>query len=347
MVPNARLRGLMFTSAAALAGVAIGAVVIRAIEPSPRETSREPTLASAAAASLPPFDRLAFVPRGTLPPTALPPEDENSEMAGVRMRPAPPGGWAAATVTESAAESGWRLMLAAPATGPSAAPKREAPRRVYTLKTRLAEISVPALARLSDKFQAAKAPWPPAQIALLALKDEKVLELHSRQVGGSWQFVHRYRVLAASGQQGPKLRQGDKQVPEGIYGIESLNPNSAYHVSLRVNYPNPFDRSMAARDGRKDLGGDIMIHGKNLSAGCLAIGDEAVEELFVLAAQTGLQNIRLIIAPRDFRAGAPSTERAPDQPEWLPKLYAEVAGAMAELPAARSSSPGLLSYFFK
>lgn len=344
MEPNARLKGLMFTSTAALAGVAIGVVVIRALEHGPSLTSRETSLAPAAVTPRPTADRLAFVPRGTFLSTTSSPE--NAEISAGSL-PAPAGGWAAATVTEPAVESGWRLMLAAPATDPSAEPKREAPRRVYTLKTRLAEISIPAIARLSEKFQAAKAPWPPAQIALLALKDEKTLELHARQTGGSWQLVHRYRVLAASGQQGPKLRQGDKQVPEGIYGIESLNPNSAYHVSLRVSYPNPFDRSMAARDGRKDLGGDIMIHGKNLSAGCLAIGDEAVEELFVLAAQTGLQNIRLIIAPRDFRAAAPSAERAQDQPEWLPKLYAEVATAMAELPAPRSSSPGLMSYFFK
>lgn len=236
-------------------------------------------------------------------------------------------------------------MLSSPTNTPAPNTKPQVPRRVYTLKTRLAEISIPAVARLSSKFQAANAAWPPTQITLIALKDEKLLELHARANGGAWQLVHKYRVLAASGKSGPKLRQGDKQVPEGIYSIESLNPNSAYHVSLRVNYPNAFDRAMAAKDARKELGGDIMIHGKDLSAGCLAVGDESVEELFVLAAQIGLPNIKLIIAPNDFRAKAPVTQAA-DQPEWLPKLYADIALAMAEYPVPKTST-NLLSFFFK
>jgi hypothetical protein len=128
-----------------------------------------------------------------------------------------------------------------------------------------------------------------------------------------------------------------------VYRISFLNPNSAYHVSLRVNYPNAFDRKMAAKDGRKDLGGDIMIHGKNLSAGCLAMGDDAAEELFVLAAQTGLPKVKLIIAPTDFRQRGVSGPW-PGQPTWLPALYAEVATAMSEFKVKRSST-GLLSLF--
>ena len=69
-----------------------------------------------------------------------------------------------------------------------------------------------------------------------------------------------YPILAASGVLGPKLREGDKQVPEGIYGAEALNPNSKFHLSIRLNYPNTFDRRMAQSDGRTQLGGDIMIH---------------------------------------------------------------------------------------
>ena len=184
------------------------------------------------------------------------------------------------------------------------------------------------------KFEAAKVAWPPSEIALVAIKDEKILELHARSSSGAWKLVHRYRILAASGGAGPKLRQGDRQVPEGVYAIAFLNPNSAYHVSLRVNYPNAFDRQMATKDGRTDLGGDIMIHGKNLSAGCIAMGDEAVEELFVLVAKTRLPNVKLIIVPTDFREhGTPSV--APGRPEWLPKLYAELATALSEFKAPR------------
>src|SRR5690606_33287906 len=107
---------------------------------------------------------------------------------------------------------------------------------------------------------------------------------------GAWVAVHQYPVLAASGQAGPKLREGDRQVPEGFYAIESLHPNSRFHLALRVNYPNQSDRQRAAEDGRTNLGGDIMIHGSNASVGCLAMGDPAAEDLFVLVADVGIQN---------------------------------------------------------
>lgn len=102
---------------------------------------------------------------------------------------------------------------------------------------------------LAETFETAKAAWPPAEFGLVAIKDEKILELFARSNGGGWKLIHRYPLLAASGVAGPKLRQGDKQVPEGVYGISFLNPNSRYDVSLRVNYPNAFDRQMAAKDG--------------------------------------------------------------------------------------------------
>jgi hypothetical protein len=219
----------------------------------------------------------------------------------------------------------------------------EKPARTYTLKERLAEISPAAGKRLAAKFEAANASWPPAEVGLVALKDKKVLDLYTRPSGGTWQLIHRYPVLAASGASGPKLRQGDKQVPEGVYNISFLNPNSRYHVSLRVNYPNAFDRKMAAKDGRKELGGDIMIHGKAVSIGCLAIGDEAVEELFVLAAQIGLPRMKLIIAPQDFRSKE-IPQVADGQPKWVPQLYAEVASALKEFPAPPAST-SLLSFF--
>lgn len=225
------------------------------------------------------------------------------------------------------------------------APPPARPQRNYTLKARLAEIAPAATPRLVARFEAAKAAWPPAEIVLIAIKDERTLELHARAAGEPWKFVHRYKVLAASGKSGPKLRQGDRQVPEGVYGIALLNPNSAYHVSLRVNYPNAFDKQMAAKEGRKELGGDIMIHGKNLSAGCLAMGDEAVEEIFLLAAHAGLSNVKVIIAPTDFRLnGQPSHD--PAKPEWVPALYTEIASAMTPYKSPERPT-GLLSFFTK
>ena len=120
-------------------------------------------------------------------------------------------------------------------------------------------------------------------------------------------------------------------MPEGIYEIESLNPNSAYHVALRLNYPNAFDRAQAAKDGRTKLGGDLMIHGKSVSVGCIALGDEAAEDVFTLAAEVGIKNITVLCSPVDFRqhkeAPAP-----PQAPAWAAELYRELAAKLSSLP---------------
>lgn len=229
---------------------------------------------------------------------------------------------------------------ATPTRPPTDQTKRRPNHRRYTLGARLEEISPRAEPRLLQKFQSAKVSWPPTEIALVAIKNEKSLYLYARSGTKDWTLIHGYPVLAASGRSGPKLRRGDRQVPEGIYRISYLNPNSRYHVSLRVNYPNRFDRKMAAKDGRADLGGDIMIHGKNVSAGCLAMGDEAAEELFLLVAKVGKSNARVIIAPSDLRRV--STASHPNSPVWLPELYESVKTALAELPAP-PAKPSLLS----
>jgi L,D-transpeptidase catalytic domain len=92
------------------------------------------------------------------------------------------------------------------------------------------------------------------------------------ETSGQVVFIHSYSVLVASGHNGPKLREGDRQVPEGFYRITSLNPNSSYHLSIKLNYPNAFDQQHADEEGRDRLGGDIFIHGKAASIGCLAMG---------------------------------------------------------------------------
>ena len=340
MNASGRLALLAGNTAVALAGAAIMFMLVRTVSVDPPRVGDHEGGRSVDA-----LERMTFVPPGAWsPPELRLGSVDASPITTASLGEAPT--WSTETLQEALIPRAVPPPgLVAPHRFPwqSAAPGNR--RRPYTLRARLAEISPGATARLATRFEAAKAAWPPAEIALIAIKDEKVLELHTRPAGGAWKLIHRYRVLAASGSAGPKLRQGDRQVPEGIYGISFLNPNSAYHVSLRVSYPNAFDRQMAAKDGRRDLGGDIMIHGKNLSAGCLAIGDEAVEELFLLAAQTGLPNVKLIIAPTDVRRnGVPAVE--PGRPEWLPALYAELATAMTPFKAAESS-PGLLSFFMK
>lgn len=191
----------------------------------------------------------------------------------------------------------------------------------------------PARDRLEPAFAAADVPYPPPAVTLAVLKDTKTLELWAG-TPGELRLVKQYPVLAASGQSGPKLKEGDHQVPEGIYAVESLNPNSRYHLALRVNYPNEFDRERAARDGRSDLGGDIMIHGSNVSVGCLAMGDPAIEELFVLAVDAGIENVAILIAPTDPRKR--DLEPAEGDPAWVSELYEQISAAFGELRADRS-----------
>ncbi|MFO1172007.1 MAG: hypothetical protein U1E49_13705 [Hyphomicrobiaceae bacterium] len=206
----------------------------------------------------------------------------------------------------------------------------------YSLLEKIAEIGPGAIARIEEKFNAAGVAWPPQRLAYLAFKDEKVIEVQAQSADGKWAPVYRYPILRASGSSGPKLREGDAQVPEGLYKIALLNPNSKYHVSLRVSYPNDFDRAMAKAEGRKKLGGDIMIHGSNRSIGCLAVGDPASEEFFVMAHIVGLENLDVIIAPRDFRKPsmlASMTETINfGEPSWVPKLYEDIKGALKPFP---------------
>lgn len=176
--------------------------------------------------------------------------------------------------------------------------------------------------RFLPRFDRVGVPYPPKRIALLGLKAEKRLELWAEK-GGKWVFVHAYRVLAASGTAGPKLREGDRQVPEGIYGIECLNPNSSYHLSMKITYPNAFDRKHAKAEGRTRPGGDIFIHGKAVSIGCLAVGDAAAEELFVLVTRVSAPNVEVILAPNDLRTAKPVTDLS-RSPAWVPGLYEQI-----------------------
>lgn len=187
--------------------------------------------------------------------------------------------------------------------------------------------------QLRPYFSRAGVSYPPSDITLIAIKDEKKLELWARD-HGPFKLIRPYNIKAASGMRGPKLKQGDRQVPEGIYHISRLNPNSNYHLSMKVDYPNQFDRDHAFDEGRTDLGGDIFIHGKAVSAGCLAMGDAAIEELFVLSAQVGTDNIRVIIAPSDPRL-RPLDLTHPTLPHWTSDLYAEITREIFEVTRAR------------
>lgn len=204
----------------------------------------------------------------------------------------------------------------------------------HTTVDRLQQYSALVRGRLAPKFAAAGCGYPPPRLTLIGLKHERRLEVWATASDGRQRLVLAYEILGASGGLGPKLREGDRQVPEGVYAIEALNPNSAYHLSLRLNYPNAFDLEMARRDGRDRPGSDIMIHGSRSSIGCLAMGDEAAEDLFVLAAETGIENITVILSPVDFRVRDLPAD-LPPAPPWTGELYGRIREALAPFVTSR------------
>ena len=198
-----------------------------------------------------------------------------------------------------------------------------------TTQERLLQYGSPARSRLMPYFHEAGMAYPPSRFVLVALKEERQLNLYAGNANGICKLLRAYPILGASGHLGPKLREGDLQVPEGVYQIESLNPNSAFHLALRVNYPNEFDHAQALREGRDNLGGNIMIHGGNGSVGCLAMGDEVAEELFCLAAEKWPQQIKVLLCPRDLRQ-----KPAPDivSPAWTKEIYRKLKSELQKLP---------------
>jgi murein L,D-transpeptidase YafK len=187
---------------------------------------------------------------------------------------------------------------------------------------------------LKARFQQAEVTYPPERIQLIAVKAAKRLELWAWS-NRNWRHIHDYPIFAASGVNGPKLREGDKQVPEGFYLIVALNPNSKFHLSLKLNYPNSFDWQHAVAEGRETPGSDIFIHGSAWSVGCLAIGNRNVEELYSLVSRIGLEQAQVLIAPYDFRAKAYSVSLK--QPPWLEQLYGYLNVRMRQFPLAKKS----------
>lgn len=151
-------------------------------------------------------------------------------------------------------------------------------------------------------------------IFIRAFKEEEVLELFvENEKTGKFELFRTYPVAAASGTLGPKLAEGDGQVPEGFYfsGPDAMNPNSDFHLSFNIGFPNAYDRA----HGR--TGSFIMIHGSNVSIGCLAMTDAKIEEIYTLAdaaLNTGQPFFRVHIFP--FRMTEERMEKAAGH-EWI------------------------------
>jgi murein L,D-transpeptidase YafK len=116
-------------------------------------------------------------------------------------------------------------------------------------------------------------------ILVRAYKKESELEVWKRDGTGQYALLKTFPICRWSGQLGPKTKQGDRQAPEGFYTITpgQMNPNSAYYLSFDTGYPNAFDRA----NGR--TGNYIMVHGTCSSAGCFAMTDASMAEIYAIA----------------------------------------------------------------
>lgn len=154
----------------------------------------------------------------------------------------------------------------------------------------------------------------PGEVFLRWLKREGVLELWARNPGRRYRQVGSYPILASSGIPGPKRREGDRQVPEGFYFIDRFNPQSSFHLSLGLNYPNASDLVLSDRD---HPGSDIFIHGSDVSIGCAPLGDTAIELVYLAALDAqahGQKRIEVHVFPGRMHG-----------PEWEPFATQQIA----------------------
>ena len=130
-------------------------------------------------------------------------------------------------------------------------------------------------------------------LKMQAFKAERILEVYLSTDQKEWHKVRSYPFCNFSGELGPKRREGDRQIPEGIYKIAVFNPKSKFYLSMGLDYPNARDMKIADKDAP---GSDIYIHGGCRTIGCIPITDEKIAELYLLA-KTAQKDIEVIILP--------------------------------------------------
>ena len=147
-----------------------------------------------------------------------------------------------------------------------------------TLPTGTARSQVP-IPSSTLALMAAKGMSPRDPILVRAYKKEAEMEVWKRGRDGRYALLKTLPICRWSGQLGPKIRQGDRQTPEGFYTVTpaQMNPNSAYYLSFDTGFPNAYDRAHARS------GGNLMVHGTCSSAGCYAMTDEGIAELYAMA----------------------------------------------------------------
>lgn len=135
---------------------------------------------------------------------------------------------------------------------------------------------------LKKQFAAKGLPWPAKYLYIRSFKYDGQLEIWVKnERKDPFKLFKTYKVCAMAGTLGPKRMAGDYQVPEGFYYINEFNPNSNYHLSLGLNYPNQSDKILS--DSVRP-GGDIYIHGSCVTVGCIPLTDQFIDEVYILAA---------------------------------------------------------------
>ncbi|MBA4782896.1 MAG: transcriptional regulator [Rhizobiales bacterium] len=144
-----------------------------------------------------------------------------------------------------------------------------------------------------EEFEKASAPVPKALIKEMTklgveerapifiriFKKEAELEVWKQAPNGEYKLLKTFEICAWSGALGPKLKEGDRQAPEGFYtvGPSQMNPNSSFHLSFNIGFPNSFDKA------HDRTGSFLMVHGACSSAGCYSMEDSQIEEIYALA----------------------------------------------------------------
>lgn len=121
-----------------------------------------------------------------------------------------------------------------------------------------------------------------APMMIRIFKESSELEVWKQTSSGGYKLFKTYEICAWSGELGPKIKEGDRQSPEGFYTITPglMNPNSSYYLAFNTGFPNKFDRV----HGR--TGSDLMVHGDCSSRGCYSMTDESIAEIYALARET-------------------------------------------------------------
>ena len=139
------------------------------------------------------------------------------------------------------------------------------------------EISAELRAELTQKNMPVESP-----LLVRLFKQEAELELWKQDAAGRYELLKTYPICRWSGELGPKIREGDRQAPEGFYNITpaQMNPNSQFYLSFNMGYPNTFDKAHAR------TGAHLMVHGDCSSRGCYAMTDDQIGEIYSLARES-------------------------------------------------------------